>query len=89
MPFITKLHSLFYPNGVKIVLHNIYELLTPAAIAHLIMGDDSSTTSGGIRIGTDSFSIKDCIKLTNVLIIKYNINCTIQIQKKMVPLECL
>ena len=85
MPCITKLHSLFYPNGVKIVPHNIYELLTPAAIAHLIMGDGSSTTCGGIRIGTDSFSIKDCIKLTNVLIIKYNINCTIQIQKKGTP----
>ena len=41
MPCMTELHSLFYPNGVKIVPHNIYELLTPIALAHMIMGDGS------------------------------------------------
>lgn len=35
------------------------------------MGDGSATSAGGIRIGTDSFSVKDCIILINVLIIKY------------------
>jgi hypothetical protein len=38
MPCLTELHSLFYPNGVKIVPYNIYELLTSIALAHLIMG---------------------------------------------------
>jgi len=38
MPCLTKLHFLFYPNGVKIITSNIYELLTPIALAHLIMG---------------------------------------------------
>jgi hypothetical protein len=36
MPCLIELHSLFYPNGVKIVPQNIYELLTPIALAHLI-----------------------------------------------------
>lgn len=73
MPCITELHSLFYYNGVKIVPLNIYDLLTPAAAIgpHWIMGDGSATSAGGIRIGTDSFSVKDCIILINVLIIKY------------------
>jgi hypothetical protein len=39
MPCFTELHSLFYVNGVKIIPENIFELLTPAALAHLIMGD--------------------------------------------------
>ena len=41
MACLTELRSLFYPNGVKIVPHNIYELLTPIALTHLIMGDGS------------------------------------------------
>ena len=44
MPCLTELHYLFYPNGVKIVPYNIYELLTPIALAHMIMGDFSKTT---------------------------------------------
>lgn len=39
MPCITELYYLFYLNKVKIVPDNIYELLTPVALAHLIMGD--------------------------------------------------
>jgi len=31
MPCLTELHSLFYPNGIKIIPQNIYELLTPVA----------------------------------------------------------
>jgi len=41
MPCLTELHSLFYPNGVKIIPNNIFELLTPIALAHMIMGDGS------------------------------------------------
>ena len=85
MPCITELYYLFYSKGVKKVPNNIYDLLTPVAIAHSIMGDGSSTSAGGIRIGTDSFSVKDCIKLVNVLIIRYNISTTIQIQKNGTP----
>jgi hypothetical protein len=46
MPCLIELHSLFYPNGVKIVPQNIYELLTPVALAHLIMGDGSVKSHG-------------------------------------------
>lgn len=33
LPCLTELHSLFYPSGVKIIPDNIYELLTPVALA--------------------------------------------------------
>ena len=42
MPCITELHSLFYVNGVKVIPENIYELLTPVALAHVIMVKDLS-----------------------------------------------
>jgi hypothetical protein len=36
LPCITELYSLFYVNGVKVIPQNIYELLTPVALAHWI-----------------------------------------------------
>jgi hypothetical protein len=72
----TELHSIFYVNKVKVIPHNIYELLTPVALAHLIMGD-GIYKSKGISICTDSYSIQDVIRLMNVLIIRYDLNCTL------------
>jgi hypothetical protein len=42
---------------------------------------DGSNLGPGIKIGTDSFSIKECVLLINILNIKYNINCTIHLNK--------
>jgi len=81
MPCLTKLHSLFYPNGVKIVPYNIYELLTPIALAHMIMGD-GSFQQHGLIICTDSYSIEDTIRLINVLIIKYRLECSLRAHRK-------
>jgi hypothetical protein len=39
---MTELHSLFYPNGIKIIPKDIYNMLTPVALAHLIMGDGTT-----------------------------------------------
>lgn len=76
LPCFTELHSLFYPTGIKIVPHNIYELLTPIALAHLIMGDGSIKNTGLI-ICTDSFTIQDVVRLINVLILRYELKCTL------------
>ena len=53
LPCFTELHSLFYVNKVKIIPENIYELLTPVALAHLIQGD-GSVQRHGLIICTDS-----------------------------------
>ena len=85
LPCFTKLYNLFYfisplPGGgeedKKVIPENIYELLTPVALAHLIMGDGTAQSSG-LRICTDSFEIQDVVRLINVLIIKYRLNCTL------------
>lgn len=70
MSCFTKLHSIFYVNGVKVIPQNIYELLTPVALAHLIMGDGSAQRHGLI-ICTDSYTIPEVVRLINVLMIRY------------------
>jgi hypothetical protein len=77
MPCITELHSLFYSEDKKVIPQNIYDLLTPAALSHLIMGDGSAQRHGLI-ICTDSYSAQDVVRLMNVLIIRYRLKCTLR-----------
>lgn len=76
LPCFAELYSLFYVNKVKVVPENIYNLLTPIALAHLIMGD-GGFKSKGIFICTDSYSIQDVVRIINVLIIRYDLKCTL------------
>ena len=76
LPCFTELHSLFDKNKVKIIPHNVYDILTPVAFANLIMGD-GRFKSKGIFLCTDSYSIKDVIRLMNVLIIRYDLKCSL------------
>ena len=66
LPCFTELYSLFYPSGVKVIPNNIYELLTPVALAHVIMGDGSRQRHGLI-LCTDSYSVSDIVRLINEL----------------------
>lgn len=81
---ITELYSLFYVNGVKVIPHNIYELLTPVALAHLIMGDGSAQ-GRALTICTDSYSIPEIVNLINVLIIRYRLNCKLRYHSPTQP----
>lgn len=79
LPCFTELYEIFYVNGVKVELappKNIYELLTPVAFAHLILGD-GGFKSKGIYLCTDSYTIQDVVRLMNVLIIRYELKCTL------------
>jgi hypothetical protein len=78
MPCITELRNLFYPeqSSQKTIPFNIYDLLTPAALAHLIMGD-GAVQKHGITLCTDSYYLSDVIRLMNVLIIRYRLKCTL------------
>lgn len=77
LPCFTYFRHLFYPQGIKVIPANIYHLLTPVALAHLIMGDGAKDRSGLI-LCTHSFTIDDVVKLMNVLIIRYRLDCTIR-----------
>jgi hypothetical protein len=80
----TKLHSLFYVNGVKVIPQNIYELLTPVALAHVIMGDGSAQRHGLI-ICTDSYTTPEVVRLINVLMIRYRLDCTLRFHTPTQP----
>ena len=54
----------------------IFELLTPVALAHWIMTDGCARPSGLI-LCTDSFTLPEVIRLMNVLMVKYQLNCTL------------
>lgn len=71
MPCFTELYQIFYPNGVKIIPEDIYNMLT-IALAHLIMGD-ATALKYGLLICTYSYSIQDVVRLINVLILKYRL----------------
>ena len=81
MPCLTELHSIFYLNGIKIIPLNIYELLTPVALAHWIMADGKARRHGLI-LCTDSYSVEDVVQLMNVLIIRYRLEGTLQAHRK-------
>jgi len=78
LPFLTELHTLFYVNGVKVIpdVLIMYYLLTPIALAHWIIGDGTQISSGLI-LCTDSFPIEDNIKLINILIVRYQLDCSL------------
>ena len=77
LPCFNQLHSIFYKNGVKVIPDKIYELLTPIALAHIIMGDGIAK-SHGLILCTDSYSIQDVVRLINVLIVRYRFKCTLR-----------
>jgi hypothetical protein len=77
LPCFTNLHSLFYINGIKIVPVDIFHYLNSIALAHWIMGDGNYRKGGGLTLCTDSFTLKEVILLMNVLIIKYDLKCSL------------
>lgn len=92
LPCITELYDLFYPEGKKIIPRNIYDLLTWEALAHwlylnsnikfLYFNSSHGTKLKGLYIDVKSFSIKDIVKLMNVLIYKFNLTCSLQVIKR-------
>jgi len=68
---------MFYNNGRKVIPGNIYEYLTPLALAVWIM-DDGGFANYCIRLTTNSFKLKEVELLQDVIKSKYNLETTIQ-----------
>jgi len=77
LPCFTELLSIYYPNGIKRIPADIFNLLTPIALAHWIMGDGNKNRHG-LTISTESFSLNDTVRLINVLMIRYRLDCTMR-----------
>jgi hypothetical protein len=46
---------------------------------------DGNADKHGLILCTDSFSMKDVVRLANVLIIKYRLDCSIYVKASMYP----
>jgi hypothetical protein len=76
---ITRITKQFLDiNNNKIIptATDIFNLLNPVTLAFWIMGDGEARISG-LVICTDSYSISDVVRLLNVLMTKFNLNCRI------------
>jgi len=60
LPCFIELRNLFYLKGIKVIPYQIFELLTPVALAHWICGD-GTFSHGGLLLCTDSFTIPECV----------------------------
>ena len=74
------LHDSFYVKNRKKVPQEIYNLLSPTALAIWIM-DDGGKSGAGVTIPTDCFCLQDIIRLQTVIFEKYKITCTVKKHK--------
>jgi len=66
-------------TGRKILppLEVLIKILTPIALAHVIMGDGTRRSSS-LVICTHSFTVEEVVRLMTVLYVRYDIDSTLQ-----------
>lgn len=77
-PCFTDLHQEYYKKGKKIIPSTQFEYLNYECQAYWICCD--GTFQSGIILQTDNFTIKEVVYIINILIIKWNLKCTIHNQ---------
>jgi hypothetical protein len=81
LPCFTNLYDLFYKKKTKVVPSNLFDILTYEGLAHWICGDGTFVRGGGMRLQTQSFTVQECVFIINVLIIKFNLKCSLHVQR--------
>jgi len=87
IPFADLFTKLIIKNNKQSYLkimpsyNTLYKLLTPRALAFLIMDDGHKYKKGGITLCTDSFTLAEVKRLIKVLETKFKFNCTIHNKK--------
>jgi len=83
LPIFTELRTMFYNSeGRKILppLDVLIDILTPEALAHVIMGD-GARQGNSLIICTDSFTVEEVSRLMIVLYVRYGIYSNLSIHK--------
>jgi hypothetical protein len=71
------LHKMFYKEGKKVVNSNIRNYLTPLALA-IWISDDECWVKSGVRLASNSFTLKEVELLKEILLGNFGLICTIQ-----------
>lgn len=79
-PVFSFFLNLFVVNGNKVIKEELFFYFTPVSLAYWIMCDGVSTQYG-LLLCTDCFTVKEVVILMNILIIKYDLDCTIHYNK--------
>ena len=80
-PCLTQFYNMFYVNKKKIVPLDLYEFINYEFLAYWIMGDGSKS-GNAIILQTQSFTVKECVFIISILIHKFNLDCSIHMQRK-------
>nr|YP_010691047.1 LAGLIDADG endonuclease [Phellinus igniarius]WBU93148.1 LAGLIDADG endonuclease [Phellinus igniarius] len=80
LPCFTYYYNIFYNKKTKIVPLDLYYLLNYEALAHWICCDGTKT-SGALTLQTQSFTIKEVVFIVSILIYKFNLKCSIHMQR--------
>jgi F-type H+-transporting ATPase subunit a len=75
-PCLTKLHSSWYSDKIKVLPPTIFDDLTPVALAMWAQGDGTKRNNG-FTFNTQSFTLQQVVFLLNILYIKFGLDCTI------------
>ena len=81
-PCFTEWYHLFYQEGKKVVPLDLYNMLTYEALAHWIMGDGTKVYKG-LTLQTQSFTVKECVFIISILIHKFNLKCSLHMQRNL------
>uniref|UniRef100_UPI002A80A58C LAGLIDADG endonuclease n=1 Tax=Daedalea confragosa TaxID=2028083 RepID=UPI002A80A58C len=79
-PCFTEWYNIFYQEGKKVVPLDLYNMLTYEALAHWIMGDGTKVYKG-LTLQTQSFTVKECVFIISILIHKFNLKCSLHMQR--------
>jgi len=60
-PFLTPFHNSWYINGVKVIPDDLYDLITPVALAHWVIGDGAKH-GNGLCLHTQGFTDIEVVK---------------------------
>jgi hypothetical protein len=82
LPCFTEYHTMFYPNGKKIIPLNIEEYLTEIGLAFWIMDDGGKNTHGDLILHTNSYTLDEVKLLISVLNNKYNLSSKLYERRK-------